>query len=81
MWLLVVAVLGPIVCNQAGWVAAEVGHQPSSFTPNRLSNGKVVCFELPSRRKAAKTQKSDKTASKIRQRLVAWAWRSLFNRK
>ena len=28
MWLFVVAVIGPYVANQAGWVAAEVGRQP-----------------------------------------------------
>jgi len=31
----VVAVLGPIVCNQAGWVAAEVGRQPFIVYPNQ----------------------------------------------
>src|SRR5207244_9270554 len=30
MWLFVGAVLGPIVCNQAGWAAAEVSRQPFS---------------------------------------------------
>jgi cytochrome d ubiquinol oxidase subunit I len=35
MWLFVVAVLGPIVCNQAGWVAAEVGRQPFIVYPKQ----------------------------------------------
>ena len=35
MGLFVVAVLGPIVCNQAGWVAAEVGRQPFIVYPNQ----------------------------------------------
>src|SRR5205814_10618941 len=33
MWLFVAAVLGPIFCNQAGWVAAEVGRQPFIVYP------------------------------------------------
>jgi cytochrome bd ubiquinol oxidase subunit I len=28
MWIFVVAVVGPYLANQAGWVAAEVGRQP-----------------------------------------------------
>jgi cytochrome d ubiquinol oxidase subunit I len=28
MWVFVFAVLGPLVANQLGWVAAEVGRQP-----------------------------------------------------
>lgn len=28
LWLFVVAVIGPYIANQAGWVAAEVGRQP-----------------------------------------------------
>lgn len=28
MWIFVIAVVGPILANQAGWVAAEVGRQP-----------------------------------------------------
>jgi cytochrome d ubiquinol oxidase subunit I len=28
LWALVVAVIGPYVANEAGWVAAEVGRQP-----------------------------------------------------
>jgi cytochrome bd ubiquinol oxidase subunit I len=28
LWVLVVAVLGPQIANQAGWMAAEVGRQP-----------------------------------------------------
>jgi cytochrome bd ubiquinol oxidase subunit I len=28
-------VLGPIVCNQAGWVAAEVGRQPFAVYPKQ----------------------------------------------
>jgi cytochrome d ubiquinol oxidase subunit I len=35
MWLFVAAVLGPIVCNQAGWVAAEVGRQPFIVYPTQ----------------------------------------------
>lgn len=35
MWLFVGAVLGPIVCNQAGWVAAEVGRQPFIVYPKQ----------------------------------------------
>src|SRR5436305_4713739 len=35
MWLFVGAVLGPIVCNQVGWVAAEVGRQPFSVYPKQ----------------------------------------------
>ena len=35
MWLFVAAVLGPIVCNQAGWVAAEVGRQPFIVYPKQ----------------------------------------------
>ena len=35
MGVFVVAVLGPIVCNQAGWVAAEVGRQPFSVYPRQ----------------------------------------------
>ena len=31
----VVAVLGPIVCNQGGWVAAEVGRQPFIVYPKQ----------------------------------------------
>jgi cytochrome d ubiquinol oxidase subunit I len=33
MWVFVVAVLGPFVCNQSGWVAAEVGRQPFIVYP------------------------------------------------
>jgi cytochrome d ubiquinol oxidase subunit I len=33
MWVFVVAVLGPIICNQSGWVAAEVGRQPFIVYP------------------------------------------------
>src|SRR5207248_1967095 len=43
MWLFVVAVLGPIACNQAGWVAAEVGRQPFIIYPTQTvewANGK-----------------------------------------
>ena len=28
MWVFVIGVVGPIIANQAGWVAAEVGRQP-----------------------------------------------------
>ena len=35
MWIFVGAVLGPIVCNQAGWVAAEVGRQPFIVYPKQ----------------------------------------------
>ena len=35
MWLFVGAVLGPVVCNQAGWVAAEVGRQPFIVYPKQ----------------------------------------------
>src|SRR5439155_19444242 len=35
MGLFVGAVLGPIVCNQAGWVAAEVGRQPFIVYPKQ----------------------------------------------
>ena len=28
MWVFVVAIIGPYIANQAGWVAAEVGRQP-----------------------------------------------------
>ncbi|CAN5436781.1 cytochrome ubiquinol oxidase subunit I [soil metagenome] len=28
LWVLVFAVLGPQICNQAGWFAAEIGRQP-----------------------------------------------------
>jgi hypothetical protein len=35
MWVFVGAVLGPIVCNQAGWVAAEVGRQPFIVYPQQ----------------------------------------------
>src|SRR5205807_3239389 len=35
MWVFVVAVLGPIVCNQAGWAAAEVGRQPFIVYPRQ----------------------------------------------
>ena len=35
MGLFVIAVLGPIVCNQAGWVAAEVGRQPFIVYPKQ----------------------------------------------
>src|SRR5262249_52293766 len=33
MWGFVVAVLGPFVCNQSGWVATEVGRQPFIVYP------------------------------------------------
>jgi cytochrome d ubiquinol oxidase subunit I len=33
MWVFVLAVLGPFVCNQCGWVAAEVGRQPFIVYP------------------------------------------------
>ena len=33
MWVFVFAVLGPYVCNQSGWVAAEVGRQPFIVYP------------------------------------------------
>ena len=33
MWVFVIAVLGPFVANQLGWVAAEVGRQPWSVHP------------------------------------------------
>ena len=36
MWLFVGAVLGPVVCNQAGWVAAEVGRQPFIVYPKQM---------------------------------------------
>jgi cytochrome d ubiquinol oxidase subunit I len=35
MWLFVGAVLGPIICNQAGWVAAEVARQPFAVYPKQ----------------------------------------------
>jgi cytochrome d ubiquinol oxidase subunit I len=35
MGVFVVTVLGPIVCNQAGWVAAEVGRQPFAVYPKQ----------------------------------------------
>jgi cytochrome d ubiquinol oxidase subunit I len=35
MLLFVGAVVGPIVCNQAGWVAAEVGRQPFIVYPHQ----------------------------------------------
>ncbi|HPF41432.1 MAG TPA: cytochrome ubiquinol oxidase subunit I [Phycisphaerae bacterium] len=34
LWVFVFAVLGPIVANQAGWVAAEVGRQPWVVYPS-----------------------------------------------
>lgn len=33
MWVFVLAVFGPYVCNQSGWVAAEVGRQPFIVYP------------------------------------------------
>jgi cytochrome d ubiquinol oxidase subunit I len=33
MWLFVVAVVGPFICNQSGWVATEVGRQPFIVYP------------------------------------------------
>jgi cytochrome d ubiquinol oxidase subunit I len=33
LWIFVVAVVGPILCNQSGWVAAEVGRQPFVVYP------------------------------------------------
>jgi cytochrome d ubiquinol oxidase subunit I len=35
LWVFVVAVVGPIICNQAGWVAAEVGRQPFIVYPKQ----------------------------------------------
>jgi cytochrome d ubiquinol oxidase subunit I len=34
LWVLVLAVIGPYIANQAGWVAAEVGRQPFIVYPN-----------------------------------------------
>jgi cytochrome d ubiquinol oxidase subunit I len=36
MGVFVIAVLGPIVCNQAGWAAAEVGRQPFIVYPKQI---------------------------------------------
>ncbi|HZZ79264.1 MAG TPA: cytochrome ubiquinol oxidase subunit I [Gemmataceae bacterium] len=33
MWLFVLAVFGPFICNQSGWVATEVGRQPFIVYP------------------------------------------------
>jgi cytochrome d ubiquinol oxidase subunit I len=33
MWVFLFAVLGPYICNQCGWVAAEVGRQPFIVYP------------------------------------------------
>ncbi len=33
MWVFVLAVFGPFICNQSGWVAAEVGRQPFIVYP------------------------------------------------
>jgi cytochrome d ubiquinol oxidase subunit I len=48
LWIFLVAVLGPYLCNQAGWVAAETGRQPfivypevawEGDTPRMLTDG------------------------------------------
>jgi cytochrome d ubiquinol oxidase subunit I len=37
LWLFVVAVVGPYLANQAGWVATEVGRQPFVVYPSNAS--------------------------------------------
>ncbi len=36
MWIFVVAVIGPYLANQAGWVAAETGRQPFVVYPRKV---------------------------------------------
>jgi cytochrome d ubiquinol oxidase subunit I len=37
LWIFVVAIVGPYIANQAGWVATEVGRQPFVVYPSNLN--------------------------------------------
>jgi cytochrome d ubiquinol oxidase subunit I len=47
MWVFVIAVIGPVIANQFGWIAAEVGRQPWVVHPSveRDPSGAIVYGE------------------------------------
>jgi cytochrome d ubiquinol oxidase subunit I len=56
MWAFVVAVIGPFVCNQSGWVAAEVGRQPFIVYPEVVWQDGTPVMKTDGERPGLRTQ-------------------------